>query len=128
LLSYYVNVKAQGVLDRARREKEASWPSAFGRFSEPGLLHPLSLHDGPKHGYAISKDIEQLTHRRLGPGTLYGAIGRLQRDGLIRAHRGNSRRRPYSLTEEGSREARAQLEELHHLALEGRRRLRKALA
>jgi DNA-binding PadR family transcriptional regulator len=101
--------------------------SAFGRFSEPGLLVFISLLDGSKHGYAICNGIEQLSHRRLGSGTLYGAIGRLERDGLIRAQRGDGRRRPYSLTE-GSREARAQLEELHHLALEGRRRLRKALA
>jgi DNA-binding PadR family transcriptional regulator len=68
--------------------------SAFGRFSEPGLLVLISLLDGSKHGYAICNGIEQLSHRRLGPGTLCGAIGRLDGDGLIRAQRGNGRRRP----------------------------------
>jgi len=55
----------------------------LGRFSEPALLVLLSLLGGERHGYAISVDIESITGRRLGPGTLYGAIGRLEERGLI---------------------------------------------
>jgi len=51
----------------------------LGRFSEPGLLILVSLADGPKHGYAILEDIDQLAGVRLGPGTLYGALARLER-------------------------------------------------
>ena len=36
------------------------------------------LADGPLHGYAINSAIEELTGRRLGPGSLYGALSRLE--------------------------------------------------
>ncbi|WP_055705608.1 PadR family transcriptional regulator, partial [Streptomyces puniciscabiei] len=41
------------------------------------------LADGPRHGYAINTAIEELTGRRLGPGSLYGALSRLEGRGLI---------------------------------------------
>ena len=91
--------------------------------SEPGLLVLVSLLDGPKHGYAISKDVERLTGRRLGPGTLYGAISRLEDSGLIEAQAEESRRKPYALTVTGLAEARAEIEGMTALADEGRRRL-----
>jgi DNA-binding PadR family transcriptional regulator len=65
------------------------------------LLVLISLSDGPKHGYAIQQDIEEFAGVRLGPGTLYGAIGSLERDGLIRPLPGNRRRRPYDVTPAG---------------------------
>ena len=48
----------------------------LGRFSEPALLIMISLADGPKHGYAMTEDIAQISGQRLGPGTLYGGITR----------------------------------------------------
>jgi DNA-binding PadR family transcriptional regulator len=42
----------------------------LGRFSEPALMILISLADGPKHGYAMTADIEALTGMRPGPGTL----------------------------------------------------------
>jgi DNA-binding PadR family transcriptional regulator len=67
------------------------------------VLVLVSLSDNAKHGYAIQQDIEGFAGVRLGPGTLYGAIGSLERDGLIRALPGDDRRRPYELTAEGKR-------------------------
>ena len=55
------------------------------RLSTEALLILVSLADGPKHGYAIQKDIHVVSGRRLGPGTLYGAIARLEGAGLIEA-------------------------------------------
>ena len=55
--------------------------SDLGRFSDPGLLILTSLADGEKHGYAMMEDIEALCGVRLGPGTLYGALARLERRG-----------------------------------------------
>ena len=46
----------------------------LGRFSEPALLILISLAGGPKHGYAMTDDIEQMTGERLGPGPLYDAL------------------------------------------------------
>ena len=54
-----------------------------GRFSDPSLLVMSSLADGPKHGYAMTKDIQRFAGVTLGPGTLYGALARLQHQGLI---------------------------------------------
>ncbi len=53
----------------------------LGRFAEPALLILVSLAGGDKHGYAMIEDIEQLKGMRLGPGTLYGALARLERRG-----------------------------------------------
>jgi DNA-binding PadR family transcriptional regulator len=52
--------------------------------SDPTLLVLASLADGDKHGYAMMQDIHQFANVRLGPGTLYGAITRLEQQGWIR--------------------------------------------
>lgn len=73
----------------------------LGRWSDPPLLVLASLAGGPKHGYAITQDVADQTGVRLGPGTLYGAIGRLEERGLIEALPPTQRRRPYQLTSAG---------------------------
>ena len=57
--------------------------SDLGRFSDPALFVLASLSGGEKHGYAMMEDIEELCGTRLGPGTLYGALARLERRGLV---------------------------------------------
>jgi DNA-binding PadR family transcriptional regulator len=75
----------------------------LGRWSDPPLLVLASLAEGPKHGYAITQDVYGETGVRLGPGTLYGAISRLEERGLIEALPPEKRRRPYRLTVAGER-------------------------
>ena len=94
-----------------------------GYFSDPPLLVLASLADGPKHGYAMIEDIVQMCGTRLGPGTLYGAITRLDREGLIEALPSRERRQPYRLTAEGRRVLRARLATLHGFARAGLKRL-----
>ena len=53
------------------------------RSNDPPLLILTSLADGPKHGHALFKDIEEFAGISLGPGALYGAITRLEDRGLI---------------------------------------------
>lgn len=65
------------------------------------LLVLASLSDGPKHGYAIQADVAAFAGIRLGPGTLYGAIARLEREGLIEAGEEEQRRRPYRISASG---------------------------
>jgi len=72
-----------------------------GLSSDPSFLVLASLVEGPKHGHAMLNDIEVLCGRRLGPGTLYGAIGRLEKQGLIEPLPPVDRRRPYRLTRDG---------------------------
>ena len=73
----------------------------LGHWSDPPLLVLASLAGGPKHGYAITQDVAEQTGVRLGPGTLYGAIGRLEERGLIEGLPPQQRRRPYRLTVTG---------------------------
>jgi len=68
-----------------------------------GLLILTSLAGGEKHGYALMQDIEEFAGVRLGPGSLYGAISRLESEGLVEALPADDRRRPYRLTPAGNR-------------------------
>lgn len=91
--------------------------------SEPGVLLMISLAAGPKHGHAMLLDIEAFAGRRLGPGTLYGALTRLEEDGLVEALAPSGRRRPYRLTRDGRTELRRRLGGLAVAVRIGRARL-----
>jgi len=86
------------------------------RESDPGLLIMLSLLDGPKHGYAMLEEIERVAGVRLRPGTLYAAIARLARRGVIEPLATKDRRQPYRLTSAGAKLARDKLQRLADLA------------
>ena len=96
------------------------------RSTDPGLLVLTSLAGGPKHGYAITQDVEQLAGVRLGPGTLYGALARLESNGLIESLPPEDRRRPYRLTGAGSAALGEQLRALERVSRSGLDRLRLA--
>jgi DNA-binding PadR family transcriptional regulator len=99
----------------------------FGRFAEPALLILISLADGPKHGYAMTEDIHHAAGVKLGPGTLYGALSRLESRGLIEVLATEDRRRiPYRLTALGERSLREQLAALQAMANLGAGRLASA--
>ena len=95
----------------------------LGRFSEPALYILISLADGPKHGYAMTQDIEQMSGQRLGPGTVYGAITRVESRGWIEPLPAEDRRRPYKLTDQGQKVLRARLDSLRSLTRIGQTRL-----
>jgi len=48
----------------------------LGRFADPSVLILTSLAGGPKHGYALIKDIDQPAGATLGFGTLHAAPGK----------------------------------------------------
>ena len=98
----------------------------LGRFAEPSLYILMSLSDGPKHGYAIMADVEGISGSPLGPGTLYGALSRLERRGLIEALEPEERRRPYRLTTLGATTLRTQLEHMQGFTRTALERLRQA--
>jgi DNA-binding PadR family transcriptional regulator len=68
---------------------------------DPSLLILASLAAGPRHGYAMVEDIAAFGGGRLGPGTLYGALARLEESGLIEPLDAEDRRRPYRITPAG---------------------------
>jgi DNA-binding PadR family transcriptional regulator len=95
--------------------------------SDPTLLVLASLAEGDKHGYAMMEDIQRFAGVRLGPGTLYGAITRLEQSGWIRPTKSEEdRRQPYTLTADGRRHLETQLAELNHIVKTGLKRLKYA--
>lgn len=95
----------------------------IGHYSDPPLLVLASLASGPKHGHAMIDDIAGLCGTHLGPGTLYGAISRLERLGWIEPLAAKERRRPYRITAEGLKVLRAKLKTLQYFTKAGLRRL-----
>jgi DNA-binding PadR family transcriptional regulator len=96
---------------------------SFGRYAGPATLILSSLADGAKHGYALTKDVEAFAGVRLSPGTLYEALARLERQGLIEAVESTDRRRPYRLTAGGAAALRGHLDRQRTVADLGLRRL-----
>jgi len=97
--------------------------SSLRRFAEPSLFILSSLAGGAKHGYAITRDVAELGGPTLGPGTLYAALARLEKLGLIEALPAEARRRPYRLTSAGAELLRVELGRLGRLSATGLRRL-----
>lgn len=105
------------------KRDEAIGLEEFGRFSEPALLILVSLAAGPKHGYAITEDIAAFADVRFGPGSLYGAIARLESRGLIEALEPEDRRNPYRLTALGDKVLRVRLASMQAVTRIGQKRL-----
>lgn len=94
---------------------------------DPSLLVLSSLASGDKHGYAMMQDIERFAGVRLGPGTLYGAITRLEERGWIRAVDPKDRRRQrYTITGAGREYLQSKLASLDRVVRVGLRRLKHA--
>jgi DNA-binding PadR family transcriptional regulator len=106
-----------------RNVVEAEPETEAGHYSDPPLLVLASLASGPKHGHAMIEDIAGLCGTRMGPGTLYGAIARLEQMGWIEPLPPGERRRPYRITAEGLKVLRAKLKTLQHFTKAGLRRL-----
>ena len=87
----------------------------------PAVFHILlALAEGPLHGYAIMQAVEQSagTELRMGPGTIYGSIQRMEDAGLVRelATRADDRRRVFAILPAGRRALEAEAQRLARLA------------
>ncbi|MFR0357538.1 PadR family transcriptional regulator [Streptomyces sediminimaris] len=85
------------------------------------------LADGPLHGYAVNTAIEELTGRKLGPGSLYGALSRLEARELIRPADGaaetGERHRTMQITDAGRDQLRTELQQMARISAAGLRAL-----
>jgi DNA-binding PadR family transcriptional regulator len=91
------------------------------------LLVLTVLANGPLHGYAINTAIEELAGARLGPGSLYGALARLEARALIEPAREagdtQDKNRTMRITAAGREALRAQLEQMARVSRAGLRAL-----
>jgi DNA-binding PadR family transcriptional regulator len=94
--------------------------------TDPTLLVLASLADGEKHGYAMMEDIQRFADIRLGPGTLYGAITRLEQRGWIEPVASDDRRQPYRLSSAGREYLKDQLAGMDKVLRTASRRLEQA--
>jgi DNA-binding PadR family transcriptional regulator len=103
----------------------ASGKGGLGRSNDPPVLILISLAGGPKHGYALTRDIESFAGVSLGPGSLYGAIARLEELGLIEPEPVGSdeRRRPYRISGAGGVALETVVRQMRTLSDEGAARL-----
>ena len=77
----------------------------------------------PNHGYGIAQAVERLTEGaiRLAPGTMYGSLSKMERDGLIRFLREEEKRKIYQITALGTEVLDMELKRivrLYHVAQE----------
>jgi DNA-binding PadR family transcriptional regulator len=91
--------------------------------SDRSLLVLTSLVEGPKHGYALIKDIESFAGVKMGPGTLYGCLSKLEQAGLVEALPAQDRRHPYRITPSGLEAVRERLTEAARIAHVGLARI-----
>ena len=103
-----------------RRQDDLGGQDVLRRAGDASVLILTSLADGPKHGYALIQDINGFAGLRLGPGTLYGALDRLERLGLVAALPTDERRHPYQITVAGAAALRAHLDALERVSAVGR--------
>src|ERR1017187_7947039 len=103
----------------ALRDMSSEITMEFLPLTEPVLLVLLSLAEQPRHGYAILKDVEQMSDGRvvLSTGTLYGALQRLRENGWIEQFEEDESsrdRRAYRLTSRGCRILQREIERMKH--------------
>jgi DNA-binding PadR family transcriptional regulator len=94
----------------------------LGRFADPSVLILTSLAGGPRHGYAIMTDVAGFSGVSMEPGTLYGALSRLERRGWVRPLPTQERRRPYEITAAGEAVLAEQLATMQQVVRTGQHR------
>lgn len=107
----------------ARDRDDTGGQDILRRAGDASVLILTSLAEGSKHGYALIQDIRGFAGVQLGPGTLYGAVDRLERMGLIEALPAEDRRQPYRITVAGVAALRAHLDSIERVSSTGRLRL-----
>ena len=94
--------------------------------SDRSVLVLTSLAGGPKHGYALIKDIEDFAGVTLGAGTLYGCLSQLEEAGLVEPLPADGRRHPYRITPQGLAAIDGRLRESARIARIGLQRIATA--
>lgn len=84
--------------------------------TETGFYILLCLQE-PMHGYSIVQKVEAMTDGeiRLSPGTMYGSLSKMEKDGLIQLLRKEEKRNIYHITELGNEVLQLELKRIRRL-------------
>ena len=71
----------------------------------------------PNHGYGIVQMVEKMTEGaiRLAPGTMYGSLSKMEKDGVIKFIKEEDKRKIYQITELGSQVLELELQRITRL-------------
>jgi DNA-binding PadR family transcriptional regulator len=84
--------------------------------TETGFYILLCLQK-PNHGYGIVQRVEEMTEGdiRLAPGTMYGSLSKMEKDGLIQFVQEEEKRKIYQITELGREVLQLELKRIERL-------------
>ena len=84
--------------------------------TETGFYILLCLRE-QQHGYGIVQKVKDMTHGEicLSPGTMYGSLSKMERDGLIRFVREEDKRKIYESTQAGREVLQLELKRIERL-------------
>ena len=76
----------------------------------------------PAHGYRLMQRVSEVSSGRIsmGPGTLYGLLGKMQKEGYIELEGQDERRKTYALTDLGRRALKQEYQRLQALVEDGK--------
>jgi DNA-binding PadR family transcriptional regulator len=85
----------------------------------------ISLNE-PRHGYGIMQHVEKLTNSRIkiGAGTMYGNLSRMEKEGLIISVAEENRKKIYEISKKGRIVLKLELERLEELLKHGKNEMR----
>lgn len=88
----------------------------YAPMTETAFYILLCLQE-PRHGYGVVQEVEKLTDGavHLAPGTMYGSLSKMEKDGLIRLVREEEKRKVYRSTELGREVLRAEIARIERL-------------
>ena len=88
----------------------------YAPMTETAFYILLCLQE-PRHGYGVVQEVEKLTDGavHLAPGTMYGSLSKMEKDGLIRLVREEEKRKIYESTELGREVLRAEIARIERL-------------
>ena len=88
----------------------------YAPMTETGFYILLCFRE-ESHGYNVIRKVKELTDGeiRLGPGTMYGTLSKMEKDGLIRFVREEEKRKIYCITDLGREVLDLEMERIERL-------------
>jgi len=99
-----------------RSRMDAHIRKVYVPMTETGFYILLFLQK-PNHGYGVVQQVDELTDGqiKLTPGTMYGSLSKMEKDGLIRFVRAEEKRKIYQITELGREVLQLELKRIKRL-------------
>ena len=93
-----------------------TYKKVYVPMTETGFYILLCLRS-PNHGYGIVQKVKEITDNEviLGPGTMYGSLSKMEKDGLIEFVREEDKRKIYQITELGMEVLELELKRIQRL-------------